>query len=212
MLNRRRNTVSLETNFLSVWENRSFTLNYFSLCFSFLRLTSLETSEWQFALGQHKNYLEALQRPYASSNYVSLSFHRKARQTFVFIWAPLIRFHTKLFITRRDLLQPSDFGNTLVMISLSENGLNPGIAHLYWKLSSGLLESWEGLLLATDVSTTCAEAIIRLDSVKTMLKLPLFDLQFILLFFFFQLPCRGQNQHSMITVTLSRMMKTSRWA
>ena len=30
-----------------------------------------------------------------------------------------------------------------------------------WKRSSGWLESWEGLLLVTDVSTTCAEAIFR---------------------------------------------------
>ena len=95
-----------------------------------------------------------------------------------------VHFKSNLFKTRRDFLQTSDFGNTLVMISLSENGLNPGIAHLYWKRSSGLLESWEGLLLATDVSSTCAEAIFRLDSIKTMLKLPLFDLRFILLFFF----------------------------
>ena len=32
---------------------------------------------------------------------------------------------------------------------------------LNWKRSSGWLESWEGLLLVTDVSTTCAEAIFR---------------------------------------------------
>ena len=30
---------------------------------------------------------------------------------------------------------------------------------LDWKRSSGWLESWEGLLLATDVSTTCVEAV-----------------------------------------------------
>ena len=33
--------------------------------------------------------------------------------------------------------------------------------YLDWKRSSGWLESWEGLLLVTDVSTTCAEAILR---------------------------------------------------
>ena len=32
---------------------------------------------------------------------------------------------------------------------------------LDWKRSSGWLESWEGLLLVTNVSTTCAEAIFR---------------------------------------------------
>ena len=32
---------------------------------------------------------------------------------------------------------------------------------LDWKRSSGWSESWEGLLLAADVSTTCAEAIFR---------------------------------------------------
>ena len=35
------------------------------------------------------------------------------------------------------------------------------ITYLDWKRSSGWLESWEGLLLETDVSTTCAEAIFR---------------------------------------------------
>ena len=30
-----------------------------------------------------------------------------------------------------------------------------------WKRSSGWLESWEGLLFVTDVSTTCAEALFR---------------------------------------------------
>ena len=33
--------------------------------------------------------------------------------------------------------------------------------NLGWKRSSGWLESWEGLLLLTDVSTTCAEAIFE---------------------------------------------------
>ena len=33
---------------------------------------------------------------------------------------------------------------------------------LDWKRSSGWVESWEGLLLVTDISTTCAEAIFRL--------------------------------------------------
>ena len=42
-----------------------------------------------------------------------------------------------------------------------ENGLNPGVTYLDWKRSSGWSESWEGLLLVTDVSTTCAEAIFR---------------------------------------------------
>ena len=32
------------------------------------------------------------------------------------------------------------------------------LIYLDWKLSSGWLESWEGLLLATDVSTTCADS------------------------------------------------------
>ena len=31
----------------------------------------------------------------------------------------------------------------------------------HWQRSSGWLESWEGLLLVTDVSTTCSEAIFR---------------------------------------------------
>ena len=36
---------------------------------------------------------------------------------------------------------------------------------LRWmKISSGWLEPWEGLLFATDVSTTCAEAIFRVKS------------------------------------------------
>ena len=43
------------------------------------------------------------------------------------------------------------------------------ISHsLDWKWSSEWLEFWEGLLLATDVSTTCAEAIFR---VKWTLKM-----------------------------------------
>ena len=33
--------------------------------------------------------------------------------------------------------------------------------YLAWKRSSGWLESWEGLFLASDVSTTCAEVIFR---------------------------------------------------
>ena len=36
------------------------------------------------------------------------------------------------------------------------------LTFLDWKISSGWLESWEGLLLVTDVSTTCAEAILRI--------------------------------------------------
>ena len=36
-------------------------------------------------------------------------------------------------------------------------------SYLDWKWSSVLLESWEGLLLVTDVSTTCAEAIFRVS-------------------------------------------------
>ena len=35
------------------------------------------------------------------------------------------------------------------------------LMYLDWQWLSGLLASWEGLLLATDVSTTCAEAIFR---------------------------------------------------
>ena len=40
---------------------------------------------------------------------------------------------------------------------------NSSLTEIYrdWKRSSGWLESWEGLLLVTDVSTTCAEAIFR---------------------------------------------------
>ena len=34
-----------------------------------------------------------------------------------------------------------------------------------WKTSSEWLESWEGLLLVTDVSTTCAEAIFRVKKI-----------------------------------------------
>ena len=48
-----------------------------------------------------------------------------------------------------------------------ENGLNPGVAYLDWKRSSGWLESWEGLLLANDVSTTCTEAIFKVKSQET---------------------------------------------
>ena len=47
-----------------------------------------------------------------------------------------------------------------------ENGLNPGVTYLDWKRTSGWLESREGLLFATDVLTTCVEAIFR---VKTWL-------------------------------------------
>ena len=43
-----------------------------------------------------------------------------------------------------------------------ENALNRGVTFLDWKRWSGWLESWEGLLLVTDVSTTCAEAILTL--------------------------------------------------
>ena len=39
----------------------------------------------------------------------------------------------------------------------------------YWKWSSGWLESWEGLLLATDVSTICAEAIFRVKKMASTL-------------------------------------------
>ena len=47
-----------------------------------------------------------------------------------------------------------------IKIKLSKkNGLNPGVTYLDWKRSSGWLESWEGLLLVTGVSTTCAETI-----------------------------------------------------
>ena len=35
-----------------------------------------------------------------------------------------------------------------------------------WKWTSGWLESWEGLLLPTDISTTCAEAIFRVYSIS----------------------------------------------
>ena len=37
-------------------------------------------------------------------------------------------------------------------------GFQPRSNTPYWKWSSGWLESWEGLFLATDLSTTCAEA------------------------------------------------------
>ena len=39
--------------------------------------------------------------------------------------------------------------------------------NLDWKRSSGWLESWEGLLLVTDLSTTYAEAIFRVKRVNT---------------------------------------------
>ena len=39
--------------------------------------------------------------------------------------------------------------------------LRTRVSYRDWKRSSGWLESWEGLLLVTDVSTTCAEAIFR---------------------------------------------------
>ena len=38
------------------------------------------------------------------------------------------------------------------------------VIFLDWKRSSGWLESWEGLLLVTDVSITCAEAIFRVKA------------------------------------------------
>ena len=42
-----------------------------------------------------------------------------------------------------------------------EYGVNPGVTYLDWKRSSKWLESWEVLLLATDVLTNSAEAIFR---------------------------------------------------
>ena len=39
--------------------------------------------------------------------------------------------------------------------------MNPGVTYLDWKRSSGWLESWEGPLFATNVSTICAVAIFR---------------------------------------------------
>ena len=47
--------------------------------------------------------------------------------------------------------------------------MNPGVTYLDWNRSSGWLESWKGLLLVTDVSTTCAQAISRVN----WLRLPL---------------------------------------
>ena len=47
-----------------------------------------------------------------------------------------------------------------------ENDLNPGVTYLDWKRSSGWLEFWEGLLFATDILTTCAEAIFRVLTLK----------------------------------------------
>jgi len=44
-----------------------------------------------------------------------------------------------------------------VMVPLLINS----IKRLNWKWSSGQRESWERLLLATDISTTCGEAIFR---------------------------------------------------
>ena len=49
----------------------------------------------------------------------------------------------------------------VVVIRYLKNVLNPGVTSLDWKRSSGWLESCEGLLFATDVLTTCAEAIFR---------------------------------------------------
>ena len=46
-------------------------------------------------------------------------------------------------------------------VSWKHNKKMVWVAYLDWKRSSGWLESWEGLLLVTDVSTTCAEAIFR---------------------------------------------------
>ena len=43
--------------------------------------------------------------------------------------------------------------------------------YLDWKRSSGWLESWERLLLVTDVSTTCAEAIFRFSIYQRLLYL-----------------------------------------
>ena len=39
--------------------------------------------------------------------------------------------------------------------------MNPGVTYLNWKRSSGWLESWQGLLFVTDISTNCAETIFR---------------------------------------------------
>jgi len=39
--------------------------------------------------------------------------------------------------------------------------LNPVATYLDWKWSSGWLDSREGLLLVTDILTTCAEAVFR---------------------------------------------------
>ena len=47
-----------------------------------------------------------------------------------------------------------------------ENGLNPGEHTLDWKWSSGWLESWEGLLLATEVLATSAEAIFGAKGIQ----------------------------------------------
>jgi len=52
---------------------------------------------------------------------------------------------------------------TVVLVSITILSIKVSL-FLDWKWSAGRLESWEGLLLATDVSTTCAEAMLRVDS------------------------------------------------
>ena len=53
------------------------------------------------------------------------------------------------------------FGIHCIQTWKQENGLNPGVTYLDWKWSSGWLESWEGLLLATDILTAYTEAILQ---------------------------------------------------
>ena len=53
-----------------------------------------------------------------------------------------------------------------------ENGLNPGVTYLDWKRSYGWLESWEGVLLVTNVSTTARKPFFRVNWAKLPLRNP----------------------------------------
>ena len=61
--------------------------------------------------------------------------------------------------TKKNLVPRQQMKDPLARMLFEENGFNQGVTYLYWKWSSGWLDSWQGLLFATDVCGTCAEAI-----------------------------------------------------
>ena len=64
----------------------------------------------------------------------------------------LMKLWTRIWI----LLNSSALANLVGLRCWRRNiGLNPGVTDLDWKRSSGWLESWEGFLLVTDISTAC---------------------------------------------------------